>query len=135
MKQLVEAIVTKFAATSDLTTNISGGLWTDTVPAGTSRPYCRMSIIGNPINYGYGNGEIESIRIQFDIFSIGLTTVLGLQDKLHSAFDNVSLTMSNDKLIQPMRIDCRAIYDSRDENDDEVYRSISEYRFQVQKGF
>lgn len=134
MKLLTQAIYTKWTATSDLTTNISGGLYFDEVVVSQTRPYCRYSIVNGTSDYTFGsNDELEETRIQFDIYGTGANAVMALQDKLHTAFDDVMLTISGESMYQAMRINQWVRLDSRDENNDEIYRAMSEYRFKVMR--
>ncbi len=134
MKKLTEAIYTKWTSTSDLTTNISGGLFFDQVITGSSKPYCRYSIVNGSSDYTFGTSpELEETRIQFDIYGLGANAIMALQDKLHSAYDNVLLTISGESVYGATRINQWCRLDSRDENNDEIYHAMSEYRFNVMR--
>jgi hypothetical protein len=133
VKALIEAIVTKFNATSAL--DAIDGPWVVRAPKDKSLPYCVfMTITGQKPVEMFGSTYLEPVPIRFKIIGVDAPTLAGYQDSLHTAFDRYSLLTGSDKILTMNRdgqwLD--TFFDA-DENGEEVFQAISDYECVVQR--
>jgi hypothetical protein len=110
MQPLLEAISTKFAADSTLTTAFPGGLWGEAAPEGTTLPYVIQSVIGAPITWFYGSASVAQVQVRLSAFDIGRDATLAKGELLAAAFKDATLTLSSGQ-----NVDARQVSDPQAE--------------------
>lgn len=95
MLPLLNAIYSKFAGDSALTSAFPGGLHRDQAPEGTAMPYLVSHVVSSKVEYGYNGPCRSDVQIKFSAFGVGHDAVGSLVNTLVSHFDDALLTLSS----------------------------------------
>lgn len=130
MNALITGIFSLYNAGGDLKTNLTGGLFYELAPAGTSLPYATFFIVtGRPEDYFTEQHEI--VTVQFDIFAATNASRKSLYGYMTALYDDSAPTATGYTTIIMERTFQQPL---RDGDQNEIFRYIVQYRAEIQKG-
>jgi hypothetical protein len=95
MLPLLNAIYTKFTASSALVAAFPGGLFRDRAPEGTTMPYLVSHVAGSKVEYAYEGVYRADTQIRFSGYGVGHDATGNALAILLANLDDVTLTLSS----------------------------------------
>ena len=130
MEAIITGIYAKYSAANAFKTACTGGLHYELAPQGTSLPFATFQYITGHPEYVFGLDVIEYAVIQFDIYAATNAIRQDLKTKLKALYDNVKLTVTGYTAMDMHR---EMDQDLREGEQDELFRSIVQYRVSADK--
>jgi hypothetical protein len=103
MLPLLNAIYSRFAGNSTLTSAFPGGLHRDRAPEGTPMPYIISRVTSSETERAYGGASRTRTQVRFSAFGVGHDATGSLAQTFMGAFDDTPLTLgsgTNDSIVR-----------------------------------
>jgi hypothetical protein len=134
MLTLLNAIYSKFTATSALTTAFPGGLYRDRAAEGTAMPFLVSNVVAAPATTRFGGVGFSEATIRFTSYAVGHDVSLAAIQTFVGVFDELILTISGNTQLNTTRKNdpIPRLETSVDGSGQEVWRCDVIYDFAVQ---